>query len=202
MDRLTLVGYDVTPGPPLHYPPASRPPRRPRRTASKQTHVSELAPIPSSASVPASVPAPALAPDITSTSTLPLPSTSSSLPDAAGGSQQEPEEDSFRVEYHPHSGKQPEMYKFHEFDRHHDAKDSFTPPPMDEQPWRPAFRSRLEFEFAEVALEAALNRTHINKLISIMKDVRTGKGDFSFDSYEDLDKRWQNAYKKLTPVGI
>ncbi|KAI6127987.1 hypothetical protein EDD16DRAFT_1690555 [Pisolithus croceorrhizus] len=44
-------------------------------------------------------------------------------------------------------------------------------PDVSTDPWYP-FRSRLDFEFAELALEAALNKEQVNRLLRLMKSIR------------------------------
>ncbi|KAG0695762.1 hypothetical protein DFH29DRAFT_984879 [Suillus ampliporus] len=58
------------------------------------------------------------------------------------------------MEYHPSSGREPLFQAFNEFRVNaHDATDGL---PVDEEPWRP-FSSQGDFEFVEIALNAALN---------------------------------------------
>ncbi|KAG1765483.1 hypothetical protein EV702DRAFT_981531 [Suillus placidus] len=83
----------------------------------------------------------------------------------------------FKIEFHPRSGREPLYQRFEEF--------GVTPetqaPPVDETPWRP-FRSRGDFEFSEIALDAALNKGQVDRLLSLI--ARIAQGDTQFIKHE------------------
>ena len=64
------------------------------------------------------------------------------------------------------------------------------------------FRSRADFEFAELALEAALNRKQTERLISIINKCLSGKDAFTFKDQADLDSTWERASLLRTPVAL
>ncbi|KAG2132824.1 uncharacterized protein EDB93DRAFT_1242892 [Suillus bovinus] len=70
----------------------------------------------------------------------------------------------FKTEFHPHSGRETLLQTFEEFGV---ASEALKAPPADEKPWHP-FRSRGDFEFSEIALEAALNKGQVDKLLSLI----------------------------------
>ncbi|KAG1721228.1 uncharacterized protein EDB91DRAFT_1088516 [Suillus paluster] len=60
----------------------------------------------------------------------------------------------FKTEIHPHSGHETLLQTFEEFSV---APEAHKAPPADKEPWHP-FQSHGDFEFSEIALEAALNK--------------------------------------------
>lgn len=70
--------------------------------------------------------------------------------------------------------------------------------PLDE-PWRP-FRSREDFEFAELVHTAALNKNQIDTLVKLVKQCERNPGSFTFEGASDVEQSWEDASKLLTPV--
>ncbi|KZT00141.1 uncharacterized protein LAESUDRAFT_631845, partial [Laetiporus sulphureus 93-53] len=54
-----------------------------------------------------------------------------------------------------------------------------------EKPWGP-FRTCTDFEFAKIALNAALNKDQVNALINIINAVASGKAEFTIASDMEL----------------
>lgn len=73
---------------------------------------------------------------------------------------EEPLLNDIKTEYHPSSGRRASIVSFEEYDYERQPR----PIPPAQHPWKP-FRSLIDFEIAEVALEAALNRSQLDKLI-------------------------------------
>src|ERR1700722_3856232 len=69
--------------------------------------------------------------------------------------------DDIRTEYHPKSGRRNKTERFHKYKR--SVAPENVSPPQNKEPWRP-FISREDFEFAEVVLDAALNKDKVNTL--------------------------------------
>ncbi|KAG2123498.1 hypothetical protein BD769DRAFT_1628911 [Suillus cothurnatus] len=77
-----------------------------------------------------------------------------------------------QTEYHPSSGREPLHQAFNEFRVNvHDTTEGL---PVDEEPWHP-FSSQGDFEFAEIALDASLNKSHIDGLLSLIARIATGQ---------------------------
>ncbi|KAG1896435.1 uncharacterized protein F5891DRAFT_1193009 [Suillus fuscotomentosus] len=76
----------------------------------------------------------------------------------------------FKTEFHPRSGRQTLYQRFEEF--------GITPEtqvlPAEQEPWRP-FQSRADFEFSEIALDAALNKNQIDWLLNLMAQISQGQ---------------------------
>lgn len=102
------------------------------------------------------------------------------------------------IEYHPHSKKATRVLSTEEFKRSLiDESEPAAPP--DDEPWRP-FRSREDFEFAELVNDASLNQTQIKKLIKFVRKCQDKPGSFTIKNYDDLEDSLTTASKLLTPV--
>ncbi|KZT07871.1 uncharacterized protein LAESUDRAFT_713204 [Laetiporus sulphureus 93-53] len=97
--------------------------------------------------------------------------------------------------FHPRARTPMRIQSFEEYGR---DEASQAPPPQSEKPWRP-FRMRTDFEFAEIALNAALNKNQVNALINIINAVASGKAEFTIASDVKLHKYWEQASVLLTP---
>ncbi len=106
--------------------------------------------------------------------------------------------DDIKVEYHPDSDKKDETFPFEEFTR----RPSFTPVrPETDQPWS-SFHTREDFDFAEIALDAALNNQQIEALIKLFHHCIQNKDKdlFTLSGSRELKETWKTARTKLTPV--
>ncbi|KAG2137820.1 hypothetical protein BD769DRAFT_1351482 [Suillus cothurnatus] len=101
----------------------------------------------------------------------------------------------FKTEYHPRSGCPTLFQAFDEFRVPPEAQQV----PIDEKPWHP-FRSRADFEFSEIALDAALNKSQIDALLNLILRVSQGHAEITLKNEADLSKAWDNAAAELTPV--
>ncbi|KIM65038.1 hypothetical protein SCLCIDRAFT_23133 [Scleroderma citrinum Foug A] len=98
--------------------------------------------------------------------------------------------DNIQVEYHPNSGKPTEKYSFAEFTRVHAPKP--YKPDASTDPWYP-FRTRLDFEFADLALEAALSKEQTNRLLKLVQRIHSNKERFTLRDYRDVESSWKAA---------
>ncbi|KAI0633772.1 hypothetical protein C8Q77DRAFT_1218049 [Trametes polyzona] len=101
--------------------------------------------------------------------------------------------DSIKVEYHPNSRRPAEVFAFEDFSR---SRAAAPDPPIDQVPWSP-FLSRIDFEFAELALDAALSGKQIDAFISLIHRAVKGE-DLSFKNHKDVAKSWSRASGKVT----
>ncbi|KAG1845088.1 hypothetical protein DFJ58DRAFT_717530 [Suillus subalutaceus] len=101
----------------------------------------------------------------------------------------------FKTEYHPRSGRQTLFQPFDQFGISPEAQDA---PIVDKEPWRP-FRSRGDFEFSEITIEAALNKSQINALLSLITHISEGHAQITLKNEADLSKAWDNAAAESTP---
>jgi hypothetical protein len=102
----------------------------------------------------------------------------------------------FKTEFHPCSGREPLLQAFEEFDV---ALEMLKEPPADEAPWHP-FHSWGDFEFSEIALEAALNQGQVDKLLSFIAHIAQGDTHITLKNEADLHMALDNAAAKLTLV--
>ncbi|KAG0694025.1 hypothetical protein DFH29DRAFT_985372 [Suillus ampliporus] len=97
-------------------------------------------------------------------------------------------------EYHPSSGIETKIHSFDTFQRR--PAMSSVPLP-DAQPWLP-FKSRLEFEVAELALEVGLNNHQTDRLVKLCHRCAIGKEKFSFKNHKDIHSMWEAASHRIT----
>ena len=118
----------------------------------------------------------------------------------AGPSAQTPNPGDIVIEYHPYSKKEKRVISAEEFKASLNNTPELTEPP-DDEPWRP-FRSREDFEFAELIHDAALNQPQIDRLIKLIRRCQDTPGSFTLRNHKDLKDLQENASKLLTPVTI
>ncbi|KAG1847781.1 hypothetical protein C8R48DRAFT_615318 [Suillus tomentosus] len=64
--------------------------------------------------------------------------------------------------------------------------------PIDEELWCP-FCTRGDFEFAEITLNAALNKSCIDALLALIDRISRGESQITFKNNTDLCKAWNQA---------
>ncbi|KAG1739543.1 hypothetical protein EDB19DRAFT_1928076 [Suillus lakei] len=101
----------------------------------------------------------------------------------------------FKTEYHPSSGRELLHQAFDEFRAN--AHDTAEPLPVDEEPWHP-FASRADFEFAEIALDAALNKSHIDGLLSLIARIAGGQVKITLKNDADFRQALRSASTQVT----
>ena len=104
--------------------------------------------------------------------------------------------DDIRTEFHPNSGRGVKVETFEDY-REHTLKPISVPEITD--PWRP-FQSRTDFDFAQLALEAALTKTHIDRFIELVERCIKGQDSFNLTNHRDVYDTWDAASTMLTPV--
>jgi hypothetical protein len=107
--------------------------------------------------------------------------------------------DDIKVEHHPNSGIPTKVHVFSDFKRHPAHCSSWSAPEPDAQPWRP-FKSHLEFDIAEIALEAALNNAQTDCLLDICHRCARQSEKFTFQNHKDVCAKWDAASQCVTGV--
>ena len=107
--------------------------------------------------------------------------------------------DDIRVEYTPSSHRDAEIFPFSDFSRIHFPEP--TAPDPDRSPWYP-FRTLLDFEVAELSLDAALNQEQSERLIKLMRRAHDTRERFTLRSHSDLRRSWDASGTRLTPVSV
>jgi hypothetical protein len=100
-----------------------------------------------------------------------------------------------KVEYHPNSGIPTSVEHLHEYRQRRLGERQQLP----DQPWKP-FRTRGDFEFAEIALDAALNKAQTNALISLIHHCISVPTSFTLSNHAELCQLWEQTSNKLTVV--
>ncbi|KAL0562896.1 hypothetical protein V5O48_019182, partial [Marasmius crinis-equi] len=103
--------------------------------------------------------------------------------------------DSIRTEYHPCSGQGTIMQSFDEYSSDV-ASENFCVLP-EREPWWP-FRSRIDFEAAELALNCTMNAEQTNKFIDLPRRVGLELNNFTIASHAEMQKTWELAAEKST----
>ncbi|KAG1899028.1 uncharacterized protein F5891DRAFT_1190206 [Suillus fuscotomentosus] len=104
--------------------------------------------------------------------------------------------DTFKTEYHPNSGRAPAIETFSTFGHPVEAEASSTPI-VDNTPWQP-FTCRADFEFAELAHQAALNKDQTDKMLQLIWQIAEGQAKFTFRSHTEVSKAWDRAATQMT----
>ncbi|KAG5637126.1 hypothetical protein DXG03_004549 [Asterophora parasitica] len=107
--------------------------------------------------------------------------------------------DDVKTEYHPHSGRAPKFETFKEYDANNQTYDNSVP--QEGTPWAP-FRSRLDFEVAELALDAALSTKQLEVLVKLMRRAAEDnpQDPFTLKSSGEVKKLWDLASEHRTGV--
>ncbi|KAG1841300.1 hypothetical protein DFJ58DRAFT_718174 [Suillus subalutaceus] len=119
---------------------------------------------------------------------------------SVSGDSQQPETsvpsglDTFKTEYHPKSGRATTIETFSTFGRKQDQ----WLPIIDEEPWQP-FSCHADFEFAELAHNAALNKDHTDELLQLIWRIAEGHAKLTFKSHRDVSSAWDRAASQMTP---
>ncbi|KAG2093553.1 hypothetical protein BD769DRAFT_1615706 [Suillus cothurnatus] len=106
----------------------------------------------------------------------------------------QPEVDDIQIRYHPNSGRPMQVHHFEDYRCGPGAP--VVSPTIDPEPWRP-FRTRIDFEVAELAHEAALTHEQIDRLIRLIHRSRCEL--FTLRNHKDVRNTWDAASYKLTP---
>ncbi|THH16568.1 hypothetical protein EUX98_g9282 [Antrodiella citrinella] len=93
-----------------------------------------------------------------------------------------------KIQYHPHSKRATKVLDHEDYRR---ISQTSRPQP-NERPWRP-FRTRGDFEFAELALDAGLNSPQTDAFLAYIHRVLSGQAKLTLQSSGDLNKVWESA---------
>ncbi|KAG2073422.1 hypothetical protein BDR04DRAFT_1152194 [Suillus decipiens] len=107
--------------------------------------------------------------------------------------------DDIKVEYHPKSGIPTKVQAFGDFKCQPAHYSSWLIPDPDMHPWHP-FKSCLEFNVAEIVLEAALNNKQTDCLLDICHCCAQKSEKFTFHNHKDVCAKWDAASQHLMGV--
>jgi hypothetical protein len=107
-----------------------------------------------------------------------------------------PECNDIKIEYHPNSARQPRAQHIEEYGAHESRRSQV---PCDETPWKP-FRSRLDFEAAELALQTAMTKEQTGTFFDLLHRAASSKEEFTLVNHAEVVKLWDLASHKRTGV--
>ena len=112
------------------------------------------------------------------------------------------EQDDIKVVYH--SSTIPEQ--LYHFDDYNGAEATYPVNPVSssqngiqERPWRP-FRTKLDFEIAEVMLDAHMNAAQTQRMLSLITEAVLDPESFTLKSLKDLSNIWDIARETRTDM--
>jgi hypothetical protein len=100
-----------------------------------------------------------------------------------------PEKDDIRIEYHPKSKKATETFRFEDYDSHIRKN---LDNPIDTEPWKP-FRSRLDYEVTSLIHDTHMNNSQTKTLLELIQLCIQDPGSFTINGATDLAKIWDAA---------
>ncbi|KAI0697352.1 hypothetical protein BC835DRAFT_1206783, partial [Cytidiella melzeri] len=103
--------------------------------------------------------------------------------------------DDIKVEFHKSSHRPTRIYSFADFKRNERTVD---PTLLKAEPWKP-FKTRLDFEVAELINQMKLNASHTDRLLKVFKRIMQNPSDFTLESAADLNRHWQSAKMYYPP---
>jgi len=110
--------------------------------------------------------------------------------------------DDIKVIHHPSARIEERVFAFDDYC----GTDSFRPEPSGvaplssedlERPWRP-FRTKLDFEVAEVVLDAHMNTLQTEKLLALIHEAIRDPESFTLANSKDLSSVWDFARSTRT----
>lgn len=108
-----------------------------------------------------------------------------------------PFDDDIRREYHPSTGRKPEIFRF---DAYQPVSSGTAAPPVDPEPWSP-FKTREDFEFAEIALATAMTKAQSDAMINLLhRCIDKGKDSFTLSNCDEMRRTLKLASERLPKV--
>ena len=110
-----------------------------------------------------------------------------------------------KILYHPHSGRATEHIRLDDYRSRVSGSVPKTNPsfseskPPLEEPWYP-FRSRLDFEVADFALNTHLNKTETETLLSLIQRCIKNLEQHTLKDYKEIAEYWDLARIKIKTV--
>ncbi|KAG2078672.1 hypothetical protein BDR04DRAFT_1124392 [Suillus decipiens] len=102
--------------------------------------------------------------------------------------------DDIRVKCHPHSQLPSTIHRFAEFSRSRPTEEHT---PCNKSPWEP-FCTQLNFEVAEIALEAAMTKDQTNRLLNLFHRSATGNDSFTLHNHDEVCSLWDLTSQRYT----
>lgn len=109
----------------------------------------------------------------------------------------DPEQSYVKTRYHPFSDRAPMVEQLRDYGVRAQVEYERDP-----KPWQP-FRTRIDFEISELALEAALSEKQIQRLTTLIHRAVEKKNEedtFTVKNAADMKGLWELSSEKCTPV--
>jgi len=113
------------------------------------------------------------------------------------------EQDDIKVVYHSSTGIPEQLYHFDDYNGL-EAAYSINPVSSSqdrtwEKPWHP-FRTKLDFEIAEVMLDAHMNEAQTERMLSLITEAVLDPESFTLANTKDLSAIWDVARETKTDM--
>ena len=108
----------------------------------------------------------------------------------------QPNDEDIRREYHPSAHRKPEVFSFDDYQ----SIPPVIPPPVEPEPWLP-FKTREDFEFAEIALDTAMTKAQVDATIDLLhRCIKKGEGSFTLSNHNEMRETLKVAADRLPKV--
>jgi hypothetical protein len=112
------------------------------------------------------------------------------------------EPDDIRLVFHPSTGISEQYHHFDDYCAMESTPDFSGPPPKHgetDRPWRP-FKTKLDFEIAEVMLDAHMNAAQTGRMLALIQDAIRHPETFTLVSLKHLSDIWDVARETRTEM--
>ena len=114
------------------------------------------------------------------------------------GNSTSPQIDDIKTEFHPHCGRETVIVSFAEYGQY---KKSRPLPPRDDEPWRP-FRKRIDFDFAEFAVQTGLTAHEVDAALALHRHSGVSGCEITIASHKEMYDLLDGAAVVLTSVSF
>lgn len=106
--------------------------------------------------------------------------------------------DAIKVEWHSTEGREPEVMSLEEWG----LRTTLEAARSKKAPWRPYFRTREDFEFADILRKYGMKAKDQDALIKIKMKGGGGQSGITFSGYDEVASAWEQAKLDLVSVCI
>lgn len=105
--------------------------------------------------------------------------------------------DDVKIEWHPRVGREPEVMSWKDWGERSAPK---VTRPSNSTPWKPFFKTREDFELADIFRKYGMKVDDQDKVIKLMKAGPDGKSKVTFEGAADVTNAWELAKLDLVNV--
>jgi hypothetical protein len=114
------------------------------------------------------------------------------------GNSTSPQIDDIKTEFHPHCGRETVIVSFAEYGQYEKSRPL---PPRDDEPWRP-FRKRIDFDFAEFAVQTGLTAHEVDAALALHRRSGVSGCEITIASHKEMYDLLDGAAVVLTSVSF